>query len=62
MPATVKKVNGYKVYTPKTGAHSKKPMTLRDAKAQQRILNAVEHSDWRPTGKPAKKKKKKYAS
>lgn len=51
MPAELKKVDGgYKVYTPNTGAHSKKPMTLKAAKAQLRLLNAVDHG-WRPTGK-----------
>lgn len=58
MPATIRKVNGYKVYTPNTGAHSKKGMTLRDAKAQARLLNAVDRG-WRPTGSKKRKKKPK---
>ena len=31
--------------------------TMAKAKAHQRVLNAVERG-WKPTGKPAKKKKK----
>lgn len=58
MPVTTKKVDGgYKNYTPNTGAHSKKPMTLRAAKAQANLLRGVEHG-WKPTGKKSKKKTK----
>ena len=39
MPVTIKKTDGgYKVHTPKSGAHSKKPMTLRNAIAQKLII------------------------
>ena len=60
MPVTTRKVDGgYKNFTPNTGAHSKKPMTLKDAKAQAAILRAAEHNpNWKPTGKKKKKKKK----
>jgi len=57
VPAKLRKVKkGYKVYTPNTGAHSKAPMTLRNAKAQLRLLNAIEYN---PNFKPNKKKKGK---
>lgn len=47
MPATVTKVGSkYKVSTP-SGVHAK-GTTLRKAKAQQRLLNAVDHG-WTPT-------------
>jgi hypothetical protein len=39
---------GYTVSTP--GGVKGRKMTLRNAKAQARLLNAVEHSDWRPDG------------
>lgn len=55
MPVKISKVKGgYQVKTPNQ-VHAKKT-SLTNAKAQERILNAVEHTDWRPTGKPAKKK------
>jgi len=48
MPVSItKKDGGYQVRTP-TMVHSKKT-TLEKAMAQKRLLNAVEHSDWRPT-------------
>ena len=46
MPAKVKKVNGkYQVSTP-NGVHAK-GTTKAKAKAQQRLLNAVDHG-WKP--------------
>lgn len=39
----------YKVSTP-NGVHAKST-TKEKAKAQERLLNAVEHSNWRPTKK-----------
>ena len=54
MPAHVTKTDGkYRVSTP--GGIKSKGSTMRNAMAQKRLLNAVEHSDWRPTGKSAKK-------
>ena len=52
MPATLKKVKGgYQASTPNhPEGHSKKPMTLRNAKRQLRLLNAIEHG-FKPTGK-----------
>lgn len=55
MPVKIKKVDGYKVSTPH-GVKAKRT-TKKKAKAQKRLLNAVEHG-WKPTGKPAKKSKK----
>jgi len=54
MPVTIEKKDGYEVRTPK-GVKAKKT-SLKKAKAQERLLNAVEHG-WEPTGEPAKKKK-----
>ncbi len=51
MPVTIKKVNGYRVSTPH-GTKAKKT-TKKKAMRQKRLLNAVEHSNWRPTGKKA---------
>lgn len=49
MPVTIRKAgNGYRVSTPK-GVKSKKT-TLKKAKAQKRLLNAVDHG-FKPTGK-----------
>ena len=52
----VKHGTSYTVSTP-SGIKAKHT-TLAKAKAQERLLNAVENSDWRPTGKKAKAKKK----
>ena len=50
MPVKVKKVKGgYKVSTPH-GVKAKHT-TKKKAEAQKRLLNAVEHSNWRPTKK-----------
>lgn len=56
MPEKIRPVKGgYKVYTPNTGAHSKKPMTLRNAIRQANAIRASEHNpDW-------KRKKKKQS-
>jgi len=48
MPVRITKVDGYKVTTPH-GTKSKRT-TKKKAMAQKRLLNAVEHSNWRPTG------------
>jgi len=46
----------YTVSTP--GGTKAKHTTLANAKAQERLLNAIEHNpNWKPTGKKAKKKK-----
>lgn len=54
-PVKVRKVNGYRVSTP--GGIKSKHTTRRKAQLQKRLLNAVEHG-WKPTGKPAYKKKR----
>mgnify|MGYP001610203862 CR=1 FL=1 len=58
MPAKVTKRSGggYQVRTP-TRVHAKSTSKAK-AEAQARLLNAVEHSDWRPTGGQAQKHKK----
>ncbi len=50
MPVKIKKVGKgkYSVSTP--GGTKAKGTSLKNAKAQERILNAVEHG-WKPTGK-----------
>ena len=53
MPVTIAKTDGkYRVSTP-NAVHAK-GTTLAKAKAQKRLLNAVEHSNWRPTNKRSK--------
>ena len=53
MPVTIEKVGeGFRVRTP--GGVKAKHTTKKKAKAQERLLNAVEHSNWRPTGKSMK--------
>jgi hypothetical protein len=48
MPAKISKVKGgYEVRTPNS-VHAKKT-SLKNAKSQQRLLNAVDHG-WQPTG------------
>lgn len=56
MPVKITKVNGYRVSTP--GGTKAKKTTLKKAKAQANLLRGVEHG-WKPTGKPARRKKKK---
>jgi hypothetical protein len=51
MPVKIKKVDGYQVSTPNQ-VHAK-GTTKAKAKAQERLLNAVEHG-WKPTGKKSK--------
>lgn len=53
MPVSIRKTSGgrYKVSTPH-GVKSK-GTSLKKAKAQQRLLNAVDHG-WKPTGKKPK--------
>jgi len=55
-PVHIKKVDGYRVTH--GGKTSAKHTTKRKAKAQKRLLNAVAHG-WKPTGKKAKRKKKR---
>lgn len=53
MPVTTKKVKGgFQTKTPNM-IHAKRT-TKKKAMAQKRLLNAVEHSNWRPTGKGAR--------
>jgi hypothetical protein len=55
MPVKVSKTDGkYRVSTP-SGVKAK-GTTKKKAEAQKRLLNAVEHG-FKPTGKPAKKRK-----
>jgi hypothetical protein len=55
MPVTIrkKKGDGYTVSTPH--GTKAKGTTKAKAKRQRNLLNAVEHSNWRPTGKKARK-------
>ena len=55
MPVKIAKTKSgkFKVSTP--GGTKAKGTTKAKAEAQANLLRAVEHSSWRPTGKPAKK-------
>lgn len=55
-PVKIKKTNGYQVSH--GGAVSAKNTTLEKAKAQGALLEGIRHG-WKPTGKPARYKKKK---
>jgi len=59
MPVKISKNKGgdYRVSTP--GGTKAKHTTKTKAQRQKNLLNAVEHSDWRPTGKPARDSIKK---
>jgi len=57
MPVKIKKTDG-KYRVTHGGKTSAKATSLKKAKAQERILNAVSHTSWRPTGKKAKKTKR----
>lgn len=48
MPVQIKKVDGFRVSTP--GGVKAKKTTKKKAKAQKRLLHAVDHG-WKPTGK-----------
>lgn len=56
MPVKIKKVDGYRVTH--GGKVSAKGTTATKAKRQANLLRGVGHG-WVPTGKPARKKKKK---
>jgi len=56
MPVKVKKVDGYQVSH--GGKVSAKGTTKTKAERQANLLRAVAHG-WKPTGKPARDKKKK---
>jgi hypothetical protein len=59
MPITIRKANksGSRVTVSTPGGVKAKSTTPEKAAAQKRLLNAVEHSDWRPTGDKAKRYK-----
>jgi hypothetical protein len=48
MPVHVRKIDGYRVSTP--GGVKAKSTSMKNAMAQRRLLNAVEHG-FKPTGK-----------
>ncbi len=56
MPVKIRKVNGFRVSTP--GGVKAKHTTKRKAMAQARLLRGVEHG-FKPTGKLARKRKRK---
>jgi len=57
MPVKITKLGGGKVKVSTPGGTRAKATIMEKAKAQKRLLDAVEHSDWRPTGKKLKKGK-----
>jgi hypothetical protein len=55
MPAKVRKIKGgYRVSTPNM-VHAKRT-TMKKAKAQKRLLNAIDHG-WRPTRRSSRRGK-----
>lgn len=56
MPVRVRKKKGRKCYEVRTPnmVHAK-CTTKRNARAQERILNAYEKTGWRPTGRKARR-------
>lgn len=53
-PVKIKKVKGgYRVSTP-SGVKAKSTSKIK-AERQKNLLNAIEHSNWKPTGKKARK-------
>ena len=58
MPGRIKKVDGYR--TTWGGRTTAKKTTRAKAQAQLNLLRGIEHG-WKPTGKPARKAKRKYA-
>ena len=56
MPVKIRKVNGFRVSTP--GGVKAKKTTKKKALAQARLLRGVEHG-FKPTGKKARKTKRK---
>lgn len=55
MPVKIKKIDGYRVSTP--GGVKAKHTTKAKAKRQANLLRGIEYG-WKPTGKPARKKKR----
>ncbi len=54
MPVKLTKLKGGKVKVTTPGGTKAKSTTPAKAKAQQRLLNAIEHSNWKPTKKNGK--------
>ncbi len=57
MPVRIKKLKSGKVRVSTPGGVKAKKTTLKKAKAQKRLLQAVEHG-FKPTGKKAKRKQR----
>jgi hypothetical protein len=53
MPVKVTAVGGGRFQVKTPNAVHAKGTTKAKAKAQAKLLNAIDHSDWRPTGKPS---------
>ncbi len=58
MPVKITKLGGRKVKVSTPGGTKAKATTMEKAKAQERLLQGIEHG-WRPTGKSTEKKTKK---
>jgi hypothetical protein len=54
MPVKITKVGGGKVRVSTPSGTKAKATTPAKAAAQRNLLNAVEHSDWRPTKRKGK--------
>jgi hypothetical protein len=59
MPVKLEKEKGGKIRVSTPGGVKSKGTTMAKAKRQRNLINAVEHSDWRPTGEPARESLKK---
>lgn len=58
MPVRIRKLKGGKVRVSTPGGVKAKSTTMAKAKRQKRLLNAIEHG-FVPTGKKARKRKRK---
>jgi hypothetical protein len=58
MPVTTRKTKGGYTNSTPNGVKGRN-MTKTNAKRQRNLINAVENSDWRPTGKPAEDLKRR---
>lgn len=56
MPVKLTRLPGGKVRVSTDHVHAK-ATTMAKAKAQERLLNAVEHTNWKPTGQKARSSK-----
>jgi hypothetical protein len=56
MPVTMKKLGGGKMMVMTPEGVKSRATSFQKAKSQERLLNAVEHSSWRPMGDKGKRR------